>query len=67
MGMRMVIVDRGNEIRSIVQVDGQTFFSEGVDTQQLIAKQQPARDAGFLLDSGYLAPRSVRLGVSLSF
>ena len=50
-----------------VTFDEQTFFSEGVDTQQLIAEQQPARDARFLLDSGFQAPRSVRLGVSLSF
>jgi hypothetical protein len=50
-----------------IHVDEQTFFSEGVDTQQLIAEQQPTRDARFLLDSGFQAPRSVRLGVSLSF
>ena len=50
-----------------IRVDEQTFFSKGVDTQQLIAEQQPARDARFLLDSGFQPPRSVRLGVSLSF
>ncbi len=50
-----------------IHADEQTFFFEGVDTQQLIAEQQPARDARFLLDSGFQAPRSVRLGVSLSF
>jgi hypothetical protein len=51
----------------LIEVDEQTFFFEGVDTQQLIAEQQLARDARFLLDSGFQAPRSVRVGLSLSF
>jgi hypothetical protein len=50
-----------------IAVDEQEFFFEGVDTQRLIEEQRLARDARFLLDSGYQAPRSVRLGVSLSF
>lgn len=50
-----------------IVVDEQAFFFEGVNTQQLIQEQQLARDARFLLDSSYQAPRSVRLGVSLSF
>jgi hypothetical protein len=51
-----------------VTVDEQAFFLEGgVDTQRLIEEQQVARDARFLLDSGFQAPRSVRVGVSLSF
>ena len=50
-----------------VTVDEQAFFFQGADTQRLIEEQQLARDARFLLDSGFLAPRSIRLGVSLSF
>ena len=50
-----------------IHVDEQTFFFQGADTQRLIEEQQLARDARFLLDSGFQAPRSVRLGVSLSF
>ncbi len=51
-----------------VIVDEQAFFFQGgADTQRLIEEQQLARDARFLLDSGFQAPRSVRLGVSLSF
>ena len=50
-----------------VTVDEQAFFFQGVDTQRLIEEQQLARDARFLLDSGFQAPRSVRLGISLSF
>ena len=48
-------------------VDEQEFFFQGVNTEGLIAEQQLARDARFLLDSGYQAPRSVRLGLSFSF
>jgi len=51
-----------------VTVDEQAFFFQGgADTQRLIEEQQLARDARFLLDSGFQAPRSVRLGVSWSF
>ena len=50
-----------------VTVDEQAFFFQGADTQRLIEEQQLARDARFLLDSGFLAPRSIRLGVSVSF
>ena len=46
-----------------VTVDEQAFFFQGADTQRLIEEQQLARDARFLLDSGFLAPRSIRLGV----
>jgi hypothetical protein len=46
-----------------VTVDEQAFFFQGgADTQRLIEEQQLARDARFLLDSGFQAPRSVRLG-----
>ena len=51
----------------LIHLDEQTFFFQGADTQRLIEEQQLARDARFLLDSGFQAPRSVRLGVSLSF
>jgi Carboxypeptidase regulatory-like domain/TonB dependent receptor/TonB-dependent Receptor Plug Domain len=51
-----------------VSVDEQAFFFQGgADTQRLIEEQQLARDARFLLDSGFLAPRSIRLAVALSF
>ena len=50
-----------------IVVDEQEFFFQGVNTEGLIAEQQLARDARFLLDSGYQAPRSVRLGLSFSF
>ena len=50
-----------------IVVDEQEFFFQGVNTEALIAEQQLARDARFLLDSGYQAPRSVRLGLSFSF
>lgn len=50
-----------------IAVDEQAFFFQGVNTQQLIQEQRLARDPRFLLDAGYQTPRSVRLGVSLSF
>ena len=37
----------------------------GGKTQQLIAEQELVRDARFLMDSGYQAPRSLRLGLKL--
>ena len=37
-----------------VKVDEQAFFFQGADTQRLIEEQQLARDARFLLDSGFL-------------
>lgn len=50
-----------------VQVDETQFYTTGVDTQALIAQQRLVRDARFLMDSGYQASRSVRLGIKLSF
>ena len=51
--------------QSIV-VDESVFY-KGVDTQQLIEDQSLQRDARFLMDSSYQAPRTIRLGISLSF
>lgn len=45
----------------------ETDFYQGIDTQALIAQQRLARDARFLMDSGFQAPRSIRLGVKLGF
>jgi Carboxypeptidase regulatory-like domain/TonB-dependent Receptor Plug Domain len=42
-------------------------FYEGIDTQTLIAEQRLVRDARFLMDSGYQAPRSIRLAVKFGF
>jgi hypothetical protein len=50
-----------------ITVDEPQFYAEGVDTQRLIAEQALVRDARFLMDSGYQAPRSVRLGVKIGF
>jgi hypothetical protein len=47
--------------------DEAEFYATGVDTQALIAQQGLVRDARFLMDSGYQAPRSIRLGVKLGF
>jgi hypothetical protein len=49
-----------------VQV-AETQFYQGIDAQALIAQQKLVRDARFLMDSGYQAPRSIRLGVRLGF
>jgi hypothetical protein len=51
----------------VLRVDETQFYSTGVDTQALIAQQRLARDARFLLDSGYQAPRSARVGLKLGF
>jgi hypothetical protein len=48
-------------------VDESLFYSTGIDTQALIAEQRLARDARFLMESGYQAPRSIRLGLKLGF
>ena len=48
-------------------VDEQEFFFSAVDTERLIEEHHLAQDARFLLDSGYQAPRSIRLGISLAF
>ena len=48
-------------------VDETQFYSTGIDTQALIAEQKLVRDARFLMDSGYQAPRAIRLGVKLGF
>lgn len=45
----------------------ETEFYAGFDTQQLIAEQGVVRDARFLMDRDYQAPRTIRLGVKLSF
>ena len=45
----------------------ETGFYQGIDTQALIAEQKLARDARFLMDSGYQAPLSLRLGVKVGF
>jgi hypothetical protein len=50
-----------------VEVDETRLYATGVDTQALIAQQRLVRDARFLMDSGYQAPRSIRLGTKLSF
>ena len=50
-----------------IRVDEAQFYSTGVDTQALIAEQGLARDARFLMDSGYQAPRSIRLGLRVGF
>ena len=53
--------------RQAIVVDETEFFYQGIDTQALIAEQEPVRDARFLMDSGYQAPRTVRLGIKLGF
>jgi len=50
-----------------IELDEPQFFARGVNTQQLIAEQRLVRDARFLMDSGYQAPRSVRLGLKIGF
>jgi hypothetical protein len=50
-----------------VEVDEAQFYATGVDTQALIAEQGLVRDARFMLDSGYQAPRTIRLGVKVGF
>ena len=45
----------------------ETDFYNGINTQALIAQQRLVRDARFLMDSGYQAPLSLRLGVKLGF
>ena len=49
-----------------IQVE-ETAFYQGIDTQALIAEQGLARDARFLMASRFQAPRTIRLGVTLSF
>ena len=50
-----------------INVDEVQFYTQGVDTQVLIAQQELVRDARFLLPSGFQALRSIRLGVKISF
>jgi hypothetical protein len=50
-----------------VEVDEAELYATGVDTQALIAQQGLVRDARFLMDSGYQAPRTIRLGLKLGF
>ncbi len=45
----------------------ETEFYQGIDTRALIAAQHLAPDARFLMDSGYQAPRSIRLGLKVGF
>jgi hypothetical protein len=49
-----------------VQV-AETDFYNGINTQAFIAQQRLVRDARFLMDSGYQAPRSIRLGLKVGF
>ncbi len=49
-----------------IVVDEPAFY-RGIDTQQLIAGQALVRNARFLMDSGYQAPRTIRLGMRLGF
>ena len=49
-----------------IRVD-ETQFYQGVDTQQLIARQALTRDARFLMDSGYQPPLTMRIGVKIGF
>jgi hypothetical protein len=50
-----------------VSVDEAQVYSEGVDTQALIGEQGLVRDARFLMDSAFQAPRAIRLAVKLGF
>jgi carboxypeptidase family protein len=50
-----------------IEVDEPEFYARGVDTERLIAEQELVRDARFLMDSGYQAPRSLRVGVKIGF
>jgi hypothetical protein len=49
-----------------IEIDETQFF-RGIDTQQLISDQALVRDARLMMDSGYQAPRSLRLGVKVGF
>ena len=46
---------------------GEAQYLQGVDMQTLIAEQQLVRDARFLLPSGFQPPRTMRVGMSISF
>jgi hypothetical protein len=48
-------------------VDEARIFNGGIDTQALIAQHGVVRDARFLMNSGFQAPRTVTLGVKLGF
>lgn len=50
-----------------IQVDETELYATDVDTQALIEQQGLLRDARFLMDSGYQAPRTIRLGIKLGF
>jgi hypothetical protein len=45
----------------------ETDFYRGINTPELIADQSLARDARFLLDNGYQAPRTIRIGAKAGF
>jgi len=45
----------------------ETEFHQGIDTRAVIAQQGLVHDARFLRDSGYQAPRSIRLGKRVGF
>jgi len=49
-----------------VAIGGDEFF-RGFDTESLIAEQRLVRDARFLMERGFQAPRGIRLGMKLSF
>ncbi|MCG6926730.1 MAG: TonB-dependent receptor, partial [Acidobacteria bacterium] len=53
----------GEESIDITEAD---FFA-GFDTEELIEEQGLVRDARFMMDQFYQPPRSIRLGVRLSF
>jgi hypothetical protein len=50
----------------LITVSEAQFF-QGIDTQALIAQQRLVGDPRFLMSSGFQAPRTVRLGIKLSF
>jgi hypothetical protein len=50
-----------------IAFDETAFYQDGVETQALIAEQELARDARFLMRSGFQTPRTIRLGVKLTF
>ncbi len=50
-----------------IVLDEVGFFNGGIDTQAAIAQQRLDRDARFMMDSAYQAPRSIRLGAKLAF
>lgn len=64
-----IVSDRFNsELRANLSIDDDVFFQPGgFDTQQIIAAQNPRRDARFLMDSSYQSRRAIRVGVKFLF